>query len=175
MPKLHLKRTPQEEAARRLLKQKRREHSHNGQDIDIGTTSTFTTQKHYRTGTTRGAHPWASSDEDLEEALPPSQEHYQWSSDKFRDVVHDEEEQRFREKMFDALRDDEHLDSLEARLNDFAHVPERWRSARGSKPTDVYSDVYGVDDTSRLDPQNMDDEEYAEWIRLGMYRFVHLT
>jgi len=75
--------------------------------------------------------------------------------------------------MFDALRDDEYLDSLEARLNNFAHLPERWRSARGSKLNDVRSDECGMDDTSQLNPQDMDDEEYAEWIRLGMYRRTH--
>ena len=171
MPKLHLKRTPQEEAARQWRKQNRRKHSHNAQNIDIGgaSTSASTTRKYHYTE----AHLWASSDKEPEESHPAYQGHCRWSSDKSYDVVHDEEDQRFREKMIDALHDDEYLDSLEARLNSFAHLPERWRSARGSKPNNICSDRYGVDDISQLDPQEMDDEEYAEWIRLGMYRYVH--
>ncbi|TFK23150.1 hypothetical protein FA15DRAFT_670755 [Coprinopsis marcescibilis] len=80
------------------------------------------------------------------------------------------EEETFRAKMFDALGDDERLDGLEARLNDFAHVPDRWRSAAmGSTSTDLYDE----DEFLQLDPTTLDDDEYAEWVRLGMYRKTH--
>jgi hypothetical protein len=71
--------------------------------------------------------------------------------------------------MVDALQDDEYLDSLEARLSSFAHVPGRW-SYHGPKP-----DGHGTEDMLHLDPQDMDDEEYIEWVRLGMYRCVRLV
>jgi hypothetical protein len=165
MPKLRLKRTPQEEAARQWRKQKRKGDNYNGQGADIGgaSTSTSTTRKRRRTHSTSWeTRPWASSDEEPE-VTPPASPY---------DAVHNEEEQQFREKMFDALQDDDYLDSLEARLNDFAHVPGRWRSDQGSKHNALLNGGYGMDDIFQLDPQGMDDEEYTEWIRLGMYRFV---
>lgn len=73
------------------------------------------------------------------------------------------EERQFREKMFDAMGDDERLDGLETHFNDFAHVPDRWKR----------SDLgYEGDEYLKMDPNAMDDDEYAEWIRIGMYRFV---
>ncbi|KAF8229053.1 hypothetical protein L208DRAFT_1288640 [Tricholoma matsutake] len=172
MPKLHLKRTPQEEAARRYWRKHKRKE--NGQDIGIGGTSN---KKRRRTHSTSGeARPWASSDEESEVITPPvDQRHNHRSSVNSYGGVHDEEleEQRFREKMFDALQDDEHLDSLEARLNDFGHIPQRWRSDPVPKSNTLYSDGYGTDDIFQVDPQVMDDEEYTEWIRLGMYRRTH--
>ena len=70
------------------------------------------------------------------------------------------EEMRFQEKLSDAFADDERLDSLEARLNDYAHMPDRWR-------TRFEDDVW-----LKADPQTMDEEQYVEWIRVGMYRCV---
>lgn len=84
----------------------------------------------------------------------------------------------FREKMFDALGDDERLDSVEARFNDFASVPERWRtssSPRMGAGTKGQARAYDDDELLKLDPRYMDEEEYAEWIRAGMYRFVFLA
>lgn len=80
------------------------------------------------------------------------------------------DETQFREKLFDAFADDERLDSLEARLNDFAHVPGRWRTASSSARAQF--NVFEDDDWLKMDPQTMDEEEYAEWIRMGMYRYV---
>ncbi|KAF8608193.1 hypothetical protein BDV93DRAFT_486785 [Ceratobasidium sp. AG-I] len=71
------------------------------------------------------------------------------------------EERRFREKLFDAMGDDAGFDQTEAYYNDFSHVPPRWRepgeSAAAKGP-----------DTSA-----MDDEQYAEWIREGMWKRTH--
>jgi len=165
MPKLHLKHTLQEEAPHRR-RQKRKGDGHSVHGINIGSayTSTWKRRTHSTTGET--SRQWASSDEEVEvgrdsDTKPSRHQAHPTSS-------HDaEEEQRFREKMFDALQDDEHLDSLEARLNAFVHIPERWKLDRGPKSTE-YSDEYN----RPQDPQDMDEEEYIEWIRLGMYRFA---
>jgi hypothetical protein len=47
-------------------------------------------------------------------------------------------------------------------LNEFVHIPERWRGAaeRGKGVA-----KHGLDD-----PMYMDDDEYAEWIRTGMWK-----
>ncbi|TCD64387.1 hypothetical protein EIP91_004134 [Steccherinum ochraceum] len=73
------------------------------------------------------------------------------------------EEARFRDKLWGALDDDERLDSVEARLNSFAHVPRRWRS--GGMDT--------MEDDLNIDPQMMEDEMYAEWVRVGIWRKKH--
>jgi hypothetical protein len=72
------------------------------------------------------------------------------------------EERRFREKMFDAMGDDAGQDGIEAHYNDYAHVPPRWREP-GQSSTKLGDE--GV--------VNMDDEEYAEWVRKGMWRRTH--
>lgn len=71
------------------------------------------------------------------------------------------EERRFREKLFDAMGDDAGFDQAEAYYNDFSHVPHRWREpgqSTGAKEPDT---------------STMDDEQYAEWIREGMWRRTH--
>lgn len=120
---------------------------------------------------------WASSDESDEEYGPqpgPSSPRASESSSKpDYDAIRTElEEQRFRDKMFGAFEDDERLDSLEARFNDFAHVPGRWRPGGGGKPGKAVFDEPRVDEFLNIDPRYMDEEEYVEWIRVGMYRFV---
>lgn len=72
------------------------------------------------------------------------------------------EEARFRDKLWGALDDDERLDSVEARLNSFAHVPRRWRS--GGMDT--------MDDDLDMDPHMMEDEVYTEWVRVGIWRYA---
>uniref|UniRef100_D8Q9X8 Uncharacterized protein n=1 Tax=Schizophyllum commune (strain H4-8 / FGSC 9210) TaxID=578458 RepID=D8Q9X8_SCHCM len=79
------------------------------------------------------------------------------------------EEQAFREKMFDALGDEERLDGIEAQFNDYAHVPNRWGGGSTTRER-VYHDE---DSFLHTDPQHLDEEEYAEWVRLGMYRRTH--
>jgi hypothetical protein len=75
------------------------------------------------------------------------------------------EDERFQQKMWDALDDnDDRLDGIEARLNEYAHVPRRWRG--------VGSRAYDLDSTGGLDedPRFMNDDEYAEWVRVGIWR-----
>ncbi len=129
MPKLHLKRTPEEQAAHRERKRQKKQQKRREATADDG------------------------SDDG------PS----------YNDAIQAElEEQRFRERMSMAFADDERLDSLEARFNDFAHVPKRWG---GDSARPVYDDD---GDFMKLDPRYMDDEEYAEWIRAGMYRSARI-
>lgn len=166
--KLKLKRTPEEEEQHRLNKNRKREKKRKlEQEEYLGTPSSK--RAHWDD---QGSHrKWASSDEEAMEyrpqpagstsCIPPGHDHSALKAEL--------EERMFREKMFDALGDDERLDSVEARFNDFVQVPERWRSLSNAKgkPRD-----YDGDEFLKLDPRYMDEEDYVEWIRAGMYRHV---
>lgn len=80
-----------------------------------------------------------------------------------RAVVEDE---IFQEKLWNALGEDERLDGIEARLNEDVYVPRRWRG--------VSSQASGSDTVGGLgdNPNFMNDDEYAEWVRAGMRRCV---
>lgn len=79
------------------------------------------------------------------------------------------EEARFRSKLFDAMEDDQRLDMLEASFN--AHIPPRWSSpGAGPSTTDTTSS-----NANTIDPSVMTEEQYAEWIREGMWRRTHRT
>ncbi|CAE6388440.1 unnamed protein product [Rhizoctonia solani] len=70
------------------------------------------------------------------------------------------EERQFREKLFDAMGDDTGLENMETRFNEYDdHVPDRWKDPASSH--------------LREDPSVMDDDQYAEWIREGMWRRTH--
>ncbi|KAL1945207.1 hypothetical protein VTO73DRAFT_2058 [Trametes versicolor] len=73
------------------------------------------------------------------------------------------EEMRFRDKLYEALGEDERLDSVEASLNTYAHIPRRWRGGGMER----------MDDEVGIDPKYMEDEDYAEWVRSGMWRKKH--
>lgn len=88
------------------------------------------------------------------------------------------EEERFAEKMRDAMEDDglynptQRLDRTEARLNSYAHVPRRWRGtdegfSAGLWMEDAREDI-------GLEPWQMNDDEYAEYVRAGMWRYEFL-
>lgn len=95
-------------------------------------------------------------------STPPGNRAHKPDDDYIRAQV---EEERFREKMWGALDDDERLDSVEARLNGYAHVPRRWRSGGMDR----------MDDDLDINPQLMEEEDYTEWVRLGMWRCAVLT
>lgn len=181
MHKLHFKDTPQEQSAGRSQKRaskRKRKRDYLDHD-DEHKRDTSSKRPHASASGDLPPRKWASSDEDdagssygphpVNSSKIPSD----WKENAHKpdyDTIYAElEEQRFREKMFDALGDDERVDSLEARFNDFGHVPDRWRSAGGLKAGEGIRE----DDFLRLDPQNMDEEEYAEWVRTGMYRKTH--
>lgn len=190
MPKLHLKRTPEEEAAHQVRKQQkngaRRKRRHHNIDHSDGDFPSSSSSKRHRTREDGYPMKWASSDEDEQETeygpqpppTTPDSTKFRSHNVDYEQIRAEVEERRFREKMFDALGDDERLDTVEARLNDFAHVPGRWRRVGGKQSGGAWDDdgLGGIDqgnDSLSLDPRYMDDEEYAEWIRAGMYRYVN--
>jgi len=142
MPKLHFKRTTGGEETRRFDKKEARRRKRGYEDGNIRPSP----RKRPRAMEGFSERKWASSDDDYG-PQPASKD--------------DEmEETQFQEKLCDAFADDERLDSLEARLNGYAPMPARWRSR------------FEDDAWLRADPQTMDEEQYAEWIRVGMYRCV---
>lgn len=167
MPRsFHFKRTPAEQAAHDARKARRaaRRAEKEGEP---------SRKRQRRERDSPKLRRWASDDEDedgngSEEYGPqparssagPSR--HTFDPDAIRAEV---EEARFREKMFGALDDDERLDFVEARLNDYAHVPKRWRThGFGAGVVDQDQDLLDAD------PKLMEDEEYAEWVRAGMWR-----
>jgi hypothetical protein len=149
MPKrLHLKRTPAEQAEHDLRKARRA-----AKKATSKRRSVHDTDLDSEAGTAR--HP-GGLDAEFDFIFPdpgPSTSHY-----SARDTVEDE---RFEQKLWDALGDDDRLDGIEARMNEYAHVPRRWRGV-GIREYNLD----GLDD----DPRSMDDEEYAEWVRVGIWR-----
>lgn len=187
MPKkLHLKRTPEEEAQHRSHKKARKEERRKRKayidvEEDVPESSSQgrrrdSTSVNGNTNESGPSRKWASSDEEdnIFGPQPASSTHTFTKPDY--DTIHAEiEELRFREKMFDALGDDERLDTVEAQMNDFAHVPDRWRTtATGSGSTGKRKFAYDDDELLKLDPRDMDDEEYVEWVRAGMYRLYFI-
>jgi hypothetical protein len=168
MNKLNLKRTPEEALHHRLRKEKKRakrRHSNHGDLKPQAGTSSKRSHNEQDEGPSR---KWASSDED-EFENGPQPANYKFHSQKpdYDALKAEIEEEMFRQKMFDAMGDDERLDSIETQFNDFAQVPDRWRtSGTGKNKTNIFEE----DGYVKMDPRYMDDEEYAEWIRIGMYR-----
>lgn len=165
--KLKLKRTPAEQAAhdaRKARKAARKASKRSYyQDLSDGE-GTPSSRAHKRAKGSPSYDPYDDYVEDEEAYEPPSPPP---SSSGGRKPDYDEirarvEEERFREKLWGALGDDEHLDSVEARLNDYAHVPRRWRSGGMDR----------MEDDHTVNPNYMEDEDYAEWVRMGMWRYV---
>ena len=156
MPKgLRLKKTPAEQVerdmrrARRAVKRAHRQYRAHDVDLDSGGRSSK------RSGT--------EEDKGVGQKSPsldpgPSTSH----CDARTDPV---EGGSFQEKLWDALRDDERLDGIEAGLNEYAYIPRRWRGVSSRDSPDT---VGGLGD----DPNLMNDDEYAEWMRTGMWRCV---
>lgn len=178
--KLKLKRTPEEEAQRKLRKEKRREKKRKRREAeDIGSSSKRARQDspNQRDRSTYSERKWASSDDDGSEYGPQpapsgSTSAFHGSSNEpdYDALKAEIEESMFREKMFDAMGEDERLDGVEAHFNDFVHVPDRWKTTSSSSGKTHH--VFEGDDFLKLDPSTMDEEEYIEWIRAGMYRYV---
>ncbi|TFY76684.1 hypothetical protein EWM64_g7328 [Hericium alpestre] len=159
--KLHLKRTPAEQAQRDLRKALKaarkaaKSHRKRYHDVDEDRPS----HAHKRRRETEET-------EDNEDVYGPPPPPGPSSYEAYEDIRARVEEERFREKMAGAFEDDEHLISVEARLNAYAHVPRRWRSA-GAAPSQSH---YYDREEPTVDPRFMEDEEYAEWIRTSMHR-----
>lgn len=154
MPRLHLKRTPEEEKerarkkARKAAKREKRAHKES------------TRPRYYNE---------ASGDPG------PSSQHHEYG-DSSKLASQDEEEAHFRDKLKDALEEDglydptERLDHVEARLNSYAHIPRRWRGT-----DEGFSAGLWMEDAREeigLEPWQMNDDEYAQYMRAGMWRCV---
>ena len=167
--KLNLKRTPEEAYQHRLRKErkraKRRHSSHGDLKPQTGTSSK---RSHNNEQDAVPSRKWASSDEDNEAEYGPQPATSKTHAQKpdYGSLKAEIEQEMFRQKMFDAMGDDERLDSIEAQFNDFAQIPDRWRTSG----TGGRMNIFEEDGYVKMDPRYMDDEEYAEWIRIGMYR-----
>ena len=155
MGRLHLKETPEDRKWKKRRKDERKAH-------------------HSHTQGAASQRARADADDhhedrhiDEEEGWMPPQGSTKHDLDLDEAELHREVEERlFREKMFDAMGEDDadyvhRLDGLEARLNHYGHVPNRWQ--RPSLTGD------GGKHAS-LDPNDMTEDEYAEWIRKGMWQ-----
>ncbi|EFI28213.1 hypothetical protein CC1G_14238 [Coprinopsis cinerea okayama7 len=157
MPKLKFK-GDDERDGKRERKHRKREKRRHDQGDDHGHRSK---RRHTEADMDTGrARKWASSDDEEMPGPMPSGSGPSRGQDGYRSTTDDDtlraevEERMFREKMFDALGEDERLDGIEAQFNDFSdyiHIPHR----------------------GKVDPTSLDDDEYAEWVRLGMYRKTH--
>lgn len=175
--RLHLKRTPAEQAehewrktkraSKRASKRARRSRRSDSDEEEEPTAATDAKRRRTsKTSSQSNTYDFVFDDSDVDIGPPPPGESSSGAQHPdFESIRAELEEQRFREKMWGAFEDDERLDAMEARLNDYAHVPGRWRSGRGGDPSAL------GDDDPAMDPQMMDDEEYAEWIRAGMWRY----
>ncbi|KAJ3555284.1 hypothetical protein NM688_g2663 [Phlebia brevispora] len=160
MGKLHLKRTPAEQAEhdlRKARKAARRAAKHARRHRDD-------LSEQEQTG------PSSSKRRKVQETFEEDEESYGYfgshstSHKPDYDYIYAQmEEERFREKMWGAFEDDERLDSMEAKFNNYAHIPRRWRGGGMDR----------MEDELDIDPQMMEDEDYAEWIRTNMWRKKH--
>ncbi|KAH9174941.1 hypothetical protein EDB89DRAFT_1848316 [Lactarius sanguifluus] len=149
MPKrLRLKRTPAEQAEHDLRKARKATKKATSKQRSARGTDPDSASKH--SGGLNAEFDFTSPDPG------PSTSHYGAGATA--------EDERFQQKLWDALDDDNgRLDGIEARLNEYAHVPRRWR---GVGPREYNLDsTGGVDD----DPRFMNDDEYAEWVRVGIW------
>ncbi len=94
------------------------------------------------------------------------------------DVDHHSDEDRFADKLRDAMDDDaaydnfSRLDSMGARMNDYSHIPRRWRGT-----DEGFSAGLWMEDAAEemgVESWRMNDDEYAEYIRAGIWRYAHL-
>jgi len=151
MPKLHLKRTPAEEIehAQRKARKAARKEAKRRHRLGVEETSD-NADEHRAKRHNSGRHNYSTNwhvDEELD--------------NKNDDFQRREENERFQQRMWDELCEQERLDNLETNFNSYSHIPYRWRSSAPEEPV------------LKADPQLMEEEEYAEWIRDGMWRKQH--
>lgn len=159
MPKLHLKRTPAEEAERaqrKARKAARKEAKRRFQaEYDLGSDDEPRSKRHKSEG-------WYERTEDdlgkeFHHTSLNDDDNLQWREEQ---RLRREEDERFQQRMWDEVGEQDRLDSLETDLNSYSHIPNRWRPSAAGEP--------GL----KVNPQSMEEEDYAEWVREGMWRFV---
>lgn len=160
MPKLRLKRTPAEEEERaqhKARKAKRKEAKRLGQKygIRVPTPSTSTRDDYHR-----GKQRATPAGEDVNNDTGyESGDHLEWLEEQQH---RKQEEDEFQQRLWDELGQQERLDNLTSNLNSYPHVPQRWK----------YGGMAGLENIVYNDPNLMDDEHYAEWMREGMWKYV---
>ncbi|TFK51047.1 hypothetical protein OE88DRAFT_207510 [Heliocybe sulcata] len=167
--KLHMKETPAERQERELRKarkaaKKAAKRAERHRDRDDSYDSADSSRRKRRRTDHRPPPPDPWDDSDAEYGPPPPS-----TKPDYETLQAELEEQRWREKMWDAMDDESmftagsssRLDQLETEMNSYAHIPKHWQGPHAGG--DV-SDIAGID------PNTMEDEEYAEWIRVGMWR-----
>jgi hypothetical protein len=163
MPKLKLKRTPAEAREHELRKARKRAKRTAAARADGGSYDFVFDLPNPPTTRATQFDDWDVPDP---HGLPdPSST---TSDADYQRILRELEERRFRAKLADALDADAddswaaRADETEARMNDFAHVPRRWR-AGGMRFAEA-------PDAEAGNPEDMEDDEYAEWIRKGVWR-----
>ncbi|CCM05877.1 uncharacterized protein FIBRA_08114 [Fibroporia radiculosa] len=158
--KLHLKRTPAEQAERDFRKaqkavrkaSRKRRHADSSDDewkhISEGGSNNSSRATHKPSNYTYVF----SDDEYGPPPPPPASTSFRTHKQDYDTIYAQLEEERFREKIFEAMEDDERLDGVESRLNSYAHIPRRWRSGGMDK----------MDDEEGVKPHMMEEEDYAE-------------
>ncbi|KAG8896774.1 hypothetical protein FRB99_008654 [Tulasnella sp. 403] len=159
MPKLNLKETKaerDEKEWRKLRKAARKAARYRDNDeAGSGSSSSRRNRAKYPRSNTDGGDEFVHPQEDG--WVPPSTAS-KADEDEIRAQL---EEEEFRAKLFDAMGLDSGQDSAQAMFNDF--VPPRWQgTSLGDVPG---SGTYGL--------EFMDDEEYAEYVRQGMWERTH--
>ena len=159
MPKLRMKRTPAEEeerAQRKARKDKRKEAKRLGQKYELnGSSSTSTHDNHHRSkrhATDTGEDVNCNTDYESDDRL-------EWLEEQQR---RKQEEEEFQQRLWDELGEQERLDNLTTNLDSYPHIPRRWRSGGMA---DLEDGIYN-------DPNLMDEEHYAEWMREGMWKYA---
>lgn len=160
--KLHLKRTPAEQAAHEFRKAQRaaRKAAKKRRHTELSDHEDNHSKKSRHSS--QGGYVFDLSDADYGPPPPPGPSSHAHKPD-YDAIYAQVEEDRFREKMFGALEDDERLDAVESRLNEYTHIPRRWRDGGMER----------MDDELGVDPHMMEEEDYAEWVRAGMWRKKH--
>jgi hypothetical protein len=168
MSKLRLKETPEEREQRKLKEERRaaRKRQKRGPDLHFDYENDVEDRQWilsepiiYRAPQDAGV----SYDLGQNRPLPSSSNHGRkrrdhQKPDNYEQIKKELEEANFRAKLFDAMDDDERLDSIEARFSAY-HVPDRWQDSEPSSST--------------TNPNDMDEDEYAEWVRRGMWERRH--
>ncbi|KAL5504705.1 hypothetical protein ACEPAH_7368 [Sanghuangporus vaninii] len=185
MPRLHLKRTPaeEEERARRKSRKTSKKHKEKRSRYTYSDNDDSERKRHHPRSRSRSpgrgsnhrSRKYYNQDPFLGDPGPSSYAHSRVYASSDDDTSQTRaEEERFEEKLRDALEDDglydstQRLDNVEARLNSYAHIPRRWRGT-----DDGFSAGLWMEDAREdigLEPWQMNDDEYAEYIRAGMWR-----
>ena len=195
MPKLRLKRTREEEEeyerkkerkARRRERKSKRRHQQKEEEEKEDHEYLFSFSSDNAGSSAAGPGPSTSQYRSnkntsyraayTEDYIPELDPH---NEDEAASTLRDRlEQERFEEKMRDALEDDyqydpsQRLDGVEARLNSYAHVPRRWRGTGQDFSAGLWMEE--AQQEIGVETWQMNDDEYAEYIRAGMWRWVFI-